>query len=242
MVFATLSTAVASAPASRTPESVSVPAAAPPAAAGADTRLLEFDVFLGEREIGWQRFRLQRDGAATRVETEARFTVKLLGVTAFAYDHRNVELWRDGCLQAIDSRTNSNGTEYKVEGRARGTSFRVDSRSGARTLPDCVGSFAYWDPRELVGRQRLLNPQTGEYVEVDVLSLGAGNVTLGGRRVAVTRYALRGKDLDITVAYEEASGEWVALESRLGGDRLLRYERSDVRVATTGGGQARTAG
>ena len=212
------------------PPSVSAPVVSTPTptATGADTRLLDFDVFLGDREIGWQRFTLSRDGAATRVETQARFAVKLLGVTAFEYDHRNVELWRDGCLQAIESRTNSNGTEYRVAGRAQGDAFVVDARAGERRLSDCVGSFAYWDMRKLLGRDRLLNPQTGEYVDVDVTPLGAGSVMLGERRVEVARYALRGRDLDITVAYERQSGEWVALETKLRGDRVLRYQRATL--------------
>jgi hypothetical protein len=33
----------------------------------------------------------------------------------------------------------------------------------------------------------------------------------------VARYALRGADLDITLAYELGSDEWVALETRLRG-------------------------
>jgi hypothetical protein len=228
---------------SRTPESVSAPVvASPPATAGADTRLLEFDVFLDDREIGWQRFTLSRDGAATRVETQARFAVKLLGITAFEYDHRNVELWRDGCLQAIESRTNSNGTRYRVAGRAQGDAFVVDARAGERRLADCVGSFAYWDKAKLLGRPRLLNPQTGEYVDVEVVPLAPGSVTLGGRRIPVSRYALRGRDLDITVAYEQRSGEWVALETKLQGDRTLRYRRSGVALATVRPVMSRTAG
>lgn len=226
------------------PQSVSAPVAFPPTptATGADTRLLDFDVFLGEREIGWQRFTLRRDGAATRVETQARFAVKLLGITAFAYDHRNVELWRDGCLQSIESRTDSNGTQYRVAGRAQGDAFVVDARAGELRLADCVGSFAYWDPRKLLGRERLLNPQTGEYVDVEVTPLGAGSVSLGDRRVEVARYALRGRDLDITVAYEQRSGEWVALETRVRGDQVLRYRRNAATLADAAPSAGRATG
>jgi len=51
----------------------------------------------------------------------------------------------------------------------------------------------------------------------------------------VARYALRGADLDITLAYELGSDEWVALETRLRGDRLLRYRRSDKTVSEENG-------
>lgn len=39
------------------------------------------------------------------------------------------------------------------------------------------------------------------------------------------RYSIKGKALDITLAYDAGSGEWVALDSRLEGGRTLRYRR-----------------
>jgi hypothetical protein len=90
-----------------------------------------------------------------------------------------------------------------------------------------VGTFAYWDRSQLAGRDRLLNSQTGEYVPVEVRSLGTGSLTLGGRDVRVERVALSGPDIDITLAYAADSGEWLALDSRLESGRTLRYRRVD---------------
>ena len=189
-------------------------------------RKLSFDVFLDDRAIGYQRFSLTPAGDATRIETQARFEVKLLRITAFAYDHRNTELWRDGCLRSIDARTDSNGKKSTVLGRSQGGAFIVATKDGERSLGDCVATFAYWDKDVLLRSRTLLNSQTGEYVPVQIAPLGAGTKRIGTRDIAVKRYALKGKGIDITLAYATGSDEWVALDSKMDGGRTLRYRRS----------------
>lgn len=215
---------------------------------GDGMRRLTFDVFLDDRAIGYQRFDLTRSADGIRLETQAKFKVKVLMITAFAYDHRNSELWREGCLHAIDSRTDSNGKRYAVSGRARGTAFLLETKTGERVLGNCVASFAYWDKDVLLQSQRLLNSQTGEYLPVRIDSLGNDRLRIGQRELRVERYAIRGKGLDITLAYTAGGGDWVALDSRLEGGRTLRYRRqagevqvsagiSPVRIDGTGGVQ-----
>lgn len=190
-------------------------------------RRLAFDVFLDERPIGFQHFDLQPTRDGVRVVTQAEFEVKVLRITAFEYDHRNEELWSGRCLQAIESTTNSNGTSYRVSGRAGEAGFVLGGGGPGRRLGDCVGTFAYWDRSQLAGRDRLLNSQTGEYVPVQVRPLGAGSLTLGGRDVRVERFALSGRNIDITLAYAADNGDWLALDSRLESGRMLRYRRAD---------------
>jgi hypothetical protein len=202
-----------------------------PSTATPSERALHFDVFLGDRPIGYQRFDLRTLPSGLRVETEARFELTWLRVKAFDYDHRNVELWRDGCLQSISSRTESNGTPSHVIGEAKGPGFDVTTATGHERLDACVGTFSYWDKRQLLQRSKLLNPQTGEYLAVTARPLGRGELSLGDRSLAVERYVLEGKDLEITLAYSLETGEWVALDSPLFGGFTLRYRRrvSDLR-------------
>ena len=201
--------------------------ASPLQANGAEgARKLSFDVFLDDRAIGYQRFSLTPAGDATRIETQARFEVKLLRITAFAYDHRNTELWRGGCLRSIDAATDSNGKKSAVNGRTRGDAFVVTTKEGERTLGDCVATFAYWDKGVLLRSRTLLNSQTGEYVPVQIAPLGAGTKRIGARDIAVKRYALKGKGIDITLSYAAGRDEWVALDSKMDGGRTLRYRRS----------------
>lgn len=206
---------------------VALPAAADSAGVGpsASARQLNFEVYLDDREIGYHRFQLQEEGDALRLTTEADFEVRLLLFTAFEYEHRNVELWSRGCLQRIEARTNSNGHRYAVDGERRGEAFVLQTGDGSRQLADCVGTFAYWD-RSLLERPRLLNSQTGEYLEVDLRPLAQDTLRIGDRELRVDRVALKAPGMDIELAYVAGSGEWVALESRVDAGRTLRYRRS----------------
>lgn len=206
------------------PLSVATPS--PAAAVRGAERELRFDVFLDERPIGSQHFALKPTPEGLRVETRAAFEFTLLRLKALSYDHRNVEEWRGGCLTSIESTTQQNGKPYRVTGRADASGFSVSSGLGRQQLSDCVGTFAYWDKREILKRTKLLNSQTGEYVPVVTRPLGRGTLAFGGREVAVDRYRIEGDDLEITLAYAADDDEWLALDSPLFGGWTLRYRRS----------------
>jgi len=197
-------------------------------------RQWNFRVFLDGREIGYHHFQLDQSGQAMRLETRAQFAVKFLLLTVHAYEHHNVEQWRDGCLERIESRTDSNGEQHRVSGVARDDGLLVSTPAGRQRLDGCVASFAYWD-RRFLERQRLLNSQTGEYLPVRLESLGAGSLVLGERAIAVQRYSLTAQDLDIELAYAADGGEWLALDSRLETGHLLQYRRDLADLRSAGG-------
>ena len=82
-------------------------------------------------------------------------------------------------------------------------------------------TFAYWNPRFLE-QSRLLDPQTGEYLPVDVQPLGREQLTVRGEAVMASAYQVKARNLDITVFYSE-NDEWLGLESVAKGGRIIRY-------------------
>ena len=82
-------------------------------------------------------------------------------------------------------------------------------------------SFAYWDPR-ILQADRLLNPQTGEWLPVRIETRGTEQVSVSGRTVTATRHRLSAPEMQIDLWY--ADGLWVGLEAAMRGGRLLRYE------------------
>jgi hypothetical protein len=128
----------------------------------AELRELSFEVLLGDRAIGRQRFHVREEGGVRRVTVEADLEVKVWMFSVYTYRHRNEETWEAGCLRRIEATTDDNGTRLYVRGRRSGDGFTVDTGAVSVTLNECVWSFAYWDERFL-SRNNLLNAQTGEY-------------------------------------------------------------------------------
>jgi len=178
------------------------------AAAHASTREWHFDVSLDGRPIGEHRYVLREGTDSRELTSEARFRVRILFIDAYRYEHRAQEWWRGDCLERIDARTDANGERTVV---------------AVEPTDSCVQTFAYWNPDILLGARRLLNPQTGEYVPVQVRELGTE--TIAGREA--TRFRLNGggkTPLQIDLWYTPGR-DWVALESLTPEGRRLRYSR-----------------
>lgn len=180
-----------------------------------------FRVLLDGRDIGHHRFTAQVDGDALVLRSEADFDVRLLKVPVYRYVHAAVEHWRDGCLESLDARTETNGRLATVSARIENGFLAVERSRGIERHGGCVMSFAYWDPRILQAR-RLLNSQTGELVPVEIKALGDERRILDGREVLARRYRLVGPSLEIDLWY--ADRRWIALEAATESGRRLRYE------------------
>lgn len=182
-----------------------------------------FKVFLEDKAIGEQVFRLSEDAGRARLLTEASFDVKILFFTAYTYRHRNEEIWRDGCLERIESTTDDNGEPFRLLGRAGSDGFVVETGKFNATLPSCVRSFAYWNV-DYLKAPKLLNSQTGEYEDVTVRALGEDLLDVNGTTVRARRYVLEGPRVRIDLWYS-LENDWLALESVSKGGRKLRYVR-----------------
>lgn len=189
---------------------------------GKASRTLLFDVFLDGKKIGYHRFEIEDAGEGAAVYSEASFDVKFLFVTAFRYRHNTTEKWAQGCLKEIDARTDTNGKRLIVVGSRTREGFVVETEEREKELPECVMTFAYWNPGFLE-QPKLLNPQTGEYVEVEVEELGTDVVEIGGRDFLARSVRITAPKVDIKLWYSEDAG-WLALESTAKGGRIIRYE------------------
>lgn len=187
----------------------------------ADVREWNFRVLLDDKDIGFHRFRLEEDGTSRVLESNARFDVRFLFINAYKYRHLNREIWNDACLEQIESDTKTNGKSTAITGKQVDGRFVIDDGAGTAELPECVMSFAYWDPR-ILEQARLLNAQTGELVDVTVETEEEVTLDVRGAKTPAKRYRLVGDGVQIDVWYS-LNDEWLALESPAKGGRTLRY-------------------
>lgn len=180
-----------------------------------------FRVYLDDREIGYHQFTLAQDGELQRLSSRARFDVTFLKIPFYRYRHESLEHWNSKCLQEITSNTDQNGRHFHVAGMARDGAFEIRSNTGDHTLPSCISTFAYWD-KSFLERGRLLNSQTGEYLDVEVNYLGESTLALGESAVQAHQYRITANDLDIEVWYS-SDDEWLALDSTTTNGSRLRY-------------------
>ena len=184
----------------------------------------DFTVYLDQKKIGSHSFEVTNVSGMTEVLSEARFKYTILLIPAYRYEHTAAERWSNNCLVGLDARTNANGDRIEVSGERTGGSFTVLTDEQPAYLPECVMSFAYWNP-DFLDQPRLLNPQTGEYVAVQVEEAGTDVLQVRGESVPARRFRLTAYEVDLTLWYSE-DNEWLGLESVAEGGRIIRYELS----------------
>lgn len=191
---------------------------------GSPSNAWNFDVFLNDKKVGTHLFEVTDNGGQKRVQSVANFKVKILFISAYSYEHTNIESWADDCLLEFKAETAVNGKQSQVSGVSSDTGFTVQREAVRQVLPSCIMSFAYWNPAFLK-QDRLLNPQTGEFLDVDVESLGSEVLSVRGQRVAAERFKVTARGIDLLLWYS-TNAEWLRLESVAKGGHTIRYELS----------------
>lgn len=204
----------------------------PDAASAAAKQSVTLDVFLGKHShIGEHHYDIEplaKNGY--KVRSRCRFDVNILFFSAYSYNHHTEEVWQDGCLKKVESKTTENGETTHVKGQLEDGVFQWQINGGpVQTTQKCVRTFAYWHPTYLMDTPELMNPQTGKIQEVTVraedVSGQATSLTDPGKKIH-----LAGDELDIKVWYTEAM-KWLGLTSEVDGNQL-RYKRTDNRDAS----------
>ena len=186
------------------------------------TRTYAFTALLDGKPIGEHRFTVVTEGATRRVTSQADFSVKVLGLTAYRYRHHADEQWSGDCLAGLASTTDDDGKPATVKLVKSADANEITSAAGTRSVPGCLMTYAYWNPA-LRTQTRLLNPQTGKVDSVRVERVSSGPVPVLGRDVQATDWRITGGESPVDVWVDE-QGDWVGLDSPVSnGKHKLSY-------------------
>lgn len=190
----------------------------------ADAGRITFRVMRGGREIGTHQVTLRRQGDALHAHVEIDLKVRFGFLTVFRYSHRSHEIWRAGRLIQLESWTDDDGTEQRVNARARGDALEVVGPSGRIMVPGDIIPTSYWHAGLRHARQ-LLDTQRGRILNVAMTQVpGTQAVSAAGRRVPARQFTMAG-DLRLDIWYSPG-GAWVKLAFETRGAQVTYVPRS----------------
>lgn len=175
--------------------------------------------FLIKREdkvIGFHKVDVTETDEGVVVDTEIEMRVKLGFIPLFKYDHEAREVWRDGQVVSIESKTNYNGDKSSVLARREGDTLLIDGTEYKGPAPENAVPSSYW-AKSLVDADALINTQTGEIIEVDVERVGE---TPAPHNQEAEHFRVKGT-VDLDIWYD--GPQWVGSQFVIDGEELI-YE------------------
>lgn len=193
-----------------------VPRAAAPLGPFKDVR---FRVLRDGSEIGAHSVVFQNAGNRLTVRTAIRLQVKVAFITAFRYEHDGEEIWENGRIVALGTRTNDNGPKYDVTGAPDGAGFRVVGPGGPYMCrPDMLTSGAVWHP-DYVRQTAIINVEQGGEMGLSARKMEAEPVVAGGSQVMAQKYRMVTPQCGGFVWYD-ADMRWLRADVEIKGEKL----------------------
>ncbi len=169
---------------------------------------LSFKVMRDGSNIGSHSISFEEVGEELHVDIAIDLKVNLAFITVFRYEHRNKEIWRDGRLVSLESRTYDDGDEYFVSARATDEGLLVENKEGSFVAPGDILPTSYWNPAT-VEQDQLLDTQRGRLLAVSTNPKGLDEVLAAEQRLPAKKFDLNG-DLDADLWYAPG-GEWMKI-------------------------------
>ncbi len=169
--------------------------------------------------IGYHHVRGRETAAGLVVDTEVEMRVKFGPIPLYKYDHEAREVWRNGEVIFIESKTNDNGNKTSVFAHRKGETLLIDGTHYTGPAPIDAMPPSYWD-KSLITASSVINTQTGEIIEVGVEHLGQ---TSAPNQRQAEHYRISGT-IDADVWYD--GSRWVGSQLFVDGEELI-YEPVD---------------
>lgn len=173
-----------------------------------------FDIIRKGDRIGFHAVDVETapDGSV-RVETRIEMKVKFGPIPVFTYDHISTEVWRDGKLQIVESKTDNNGKGESLRVTREGDALAVEGTRYTGPAPGDVVPSSYWN-KAIVSTRTLLDTQNGRLVDVTIAHLGETPTPAGAK---AEQHRLTGS-VDLNLWYD--GPRWVGADFVVRGQAL----------------------
>jgi hypothetical protein len=181
---------------------------------------LGFRIIRKGSAIGTHVVEFVPEADALTVNIAVDIVVGIGPIALFRYTHRAMEHWRGHGLEAMETRTNDDGTQDHVSLRRGPTGLTVESsRFPTYIAPSNALPGSHWNEKMLDGPA--INTQHGKLLRPRVTMLAEEPVPdASGRIIEARHFAVRG-DANIDTWYDDTPC-WVAL-------RFIAHEGSEIR-------------
>jgi uncharacterized protein DUF6134 len=197
---------------------------APAYGALATPQSLKFNAYRGTSQVGTHAVSVMPAGNQTKVHVAIDMKVSAAFITLFAFKHEGEEIWQDGRLVGLSSRTDDNGDAYQVTGQATADGFRIEGPGGpALARADTFTSNSVWNTA-LLRRATAVDVQHGGIIGLSVKPEGREAIAVAGATLPASKYQFVTPFIAGSVWYD-SDGRWVkALFERDGEEIEYRLE------------------
>jgi hypothetical protein len=182
----------------------------------------KFRVLREGSEIGSHAISFEDSGARHVVRSRIRLAVKVAFITAFRYEHDGEEVWENGQIMSLRTRTHDNGPEYAVLGNREANGFRVVGPDGPFvTAPNLLPSSAVWHP-DYVRQTAIINVEQGGEMGLSTRKLESEMLPGSRSQMMAQKFRMVTPHCGGFVWYDSAM-RWVRAEIEIKGEKLI-YE------------------
>ena len=173
-----------------------LPAIAAPPPGGS----LDFTVLRNGSQVGRHEMLFRNEADGLKIDIRTNVAVKVAFITAYRFEHEGHEIWQNGRLIRLWSKTNDDGTPHVLDVSAGGNELSVmaDGREAERATVSIPASL--WNER-IVQQRSILNTLDGSRMTIAVADLGPETVPVKGRPVPARHYSITG-DLQRELWYD----------------------------------------
>jgi len=157
------------------------------------TGRLEYSVIRDNECIGAEFVEFKADKDKYTVKTRADISLKVLFelITAYRFKHTSEEVWTDGKLISVTSRTDDNGKRKILDVKREGDSLKVSYNGKERELPGDSIPASFWHPETHL-QTLFLDPVSGKPRRVSIASMGEETINIGSQAIKAQHYSIKG--------------------------------------------------